>query len=456
MKVLVEETDVVPFVSRIMDNFQLVAREKNIFFQLENDETSVYLWIDKDKFEKIIFNLLSNAFKYTPANKSVTVRIKTVKEKVQISVIDEGVGIIPQKLETLFQRFETLVSKDMLHMSSGIGLSLVKELVELHHANIEVFSQPGLGSEFMVSFQMGNEHFREDDMVEFILSDDIHYQSLPLQEEAENTDDDSKWSILIVEDSPELLRFLMSILSKEHQVIGAVNGQDGLEKAQQLIPDMIVSDVMMPVMDGLDMVKAIKENEDLCHIPIILLSSKDSLDDRINGLERGIDDYIAKPFNASYLQTRIRYMIRQRIQLQELYLSSLSIGEKLSIQEKLKPAQPQISSYDELFIQHMMDFMEKNMDNVSLSVTDFADAFSMSRAVFYKKTKSLLGISPVDFMKDIRIKRAVQLIDSGMNSFTEVAYMCGFSEPNYFSKCFKKEMGVSPSEYKSSIRKSRQ
>ncbi|MDP4209434.1 MAG: two-component regulator propeller domain-containing protein [Bacteroidota bacterium] len=457
MELLLENTEVVSFVSRIMENFQLIAKEKNITFQLDSDREVSYLWIDKDKVEKIIFNLLSNAFKYTPANKSVTVRIQTEGEKVYMSVVDEGIGIIAQKIDSLFQRFETLVNQDMLHVSSGIGLSLVKEFAELHHGFVKVHSQPGMGSEFKVSFLTGKDHFKKDEHVDFILSDEdaakgeqSHVYSKEIMDE-KGLSENEKWTILIVEDNPELLRFLKNILSHDYSVVEAVNGQDGLEKALSTMPDMIVSDVMMPVMDGLDMVERIKENKDLCHIPVILLSAKSSLGDRIGGLEKGIDDYITKPFSATYLKTRIRTLIGQRRALQELYLSLLSVGGKQSLQEQLTPLHPQISSYDEQFIQRLMDFMEKNMDNTSLAVEEFASAFSMSRAVFFKKIKTLLGISPGDFIRDIRVKRAVQLIESGAVSLTEVAYKCGFSDPNYFGKCFKKQVGVSPSEYKKKV-----
>ncbi len=465
MKVLIEETDVISFVSRIMDNFQLIAEEKKISFNLDSDREALYLWIDKDKFEKIIFNLLSNAFKYTPDHKSVTVRILTQDNKVSISIIDEGVGILAQKIDSLFQRFETLVNQSVLHCSSGIGLALVKELVELHHGSIEVVSQPGIGSEFKVMFLMGKDQFDEDEEINFILSDnkhsDIQQTNNPYEERSlyqmaspeysdvrEPENNKEKWTILIVEDNPELLRFMKNILSKEYNIIEAINGQDGIEKILTFMPDIVVSDVMMPVMDGLDMVKAVKENKDLCHIPIILLSAKSMLDDRIKGLENGVDDYITKPFSTNYLKARIRNLIIQRQELQKLYLNSLSVREKSFLQEQTTPLDPHISTYDEIFIQRLMDFIEENIENSALTVEDFASSFAMSRSTFFKKVKMLLGVSPNDFIRDIRIKRAIRYIDSGMDSVTEVAYKCGFSDPNYFGKSFKKQMGVSPSEYK--------
>lgn len=343
----------------------------------------------------------------------------------------------------------------MLNVSSGIGLSLVKELVELHHATIRVVSQPGTGSEFKIAFLLGNAHFKNDKQIEFILSDEIHYTNDGNFDSKDsiasdgNKGSNEKWSILIVEDNYELRKFLNDILSREYLVFEAENGKDGLDMAMSKMPDIIVSDVMMPVKDGLEMVREIKDNRDLCHIPIILLTAKASLDDRIKGLEKGIDDYITKPFSASFLRTRIQNLLRQRKTLQELYRTSLTAGNRSLINESLEPAQPHIMSGDEIFIQKLMDFMESNMDNPSLSVDDFVDSFSMSRAVFFKKMKMLLGISPVNFIQDIRIKRAIQLMKSGLNSVADIAYRCGFSDPNYFAKCFKKQIGISPSEYKS-------
>lgn len=458
MRVLIEETEIVSFVSRIMDNFQLVAEDKNISFQLDSAHKPLILWIDKDKFEKIIFNLLSNAFKYTPEYKSVTVRISPQDDKVSISVIDEGVGILTQKIDSLFQRFETLVNQNVLNASSGIGLSLVKELVDLHHGSIEVESQLGVGSKFKVVFLTGKDHFRDDE-VDYLLSDDIGQDtsktdtgSLLCHDECGHSDtevSEDKWTILVVEDNAELRRFMYNVLSHEYNVVEAVNGKDGFEKTMSIMPDMIVSDVMMPVMDGLDMVKAVKEHKDLCHIPIILLSAKSMLDDRIKGFENGIDDYITKPFSTNYLKARIRNLITQRHKLQELYLSSLTTGSKKpDIEDHDSTLNTLISASDKMFIQTLMEYMEENLGNSDINVEDLSNLFSMSRSAFFKKTKMLLGVSPNDFIRDLRIKRATLLIESDTLSLAEVAYKCGFSDPNYFGKCFKKFTGYSPSEYK--------
>lgn len=463
MKLLLEKTDIVELLQKVMDNFRLIAEEKNINFRLQTDKESIHCWIDQDKVEKIIFNLLSNAFKYTPANKSITVYAHTTKDKVVISVADEGIGIDPKKQQTLFQRFETLVNNNILQPSSGIGLSLVKELIELHQGNIQVNTETGIGSEFIVTLPLDQKVYEGKENAEFILSDipSTHNQKdskhkaifpIPekkniLQENIAYCDVDDKTdeefiSVLIIEDNTELRSFLNDILSGTYKVIEATNGQEGLEQALQYIPDFIISDVMMPVMDGLDMVKAIKEQRDICHIPIILLSAKSSLDDRISGLEHGIDDYITKPFSSTYLKIRIKYLLQQRKQLQELYLKQWSKTLKktpVPIAD-IEPTPPQITSFDEEFMKRVMEIMNNQMDNSDFIIDEFAKKLGMGRTVFYQKLKSLTGLSPIDFVREMRIKRAKQLAESGEYNVSTIAYMTGFNDPKYFSKCFKPQI----------------
>lgn len=457
MKLLIEETDLIPLLQKVMSSFKLIAEEKNINYQLTSTIQSVYSWVDRDKFEKIFFNLLSNAFKYTPADKSITVNITTKEKTVEIEVADEGIGIAVEKQHSLFQRFESLVKQNILQPSSGIGLSLVKEMVEMHHGTITVNSQPGVGSRFTVSLPLQREIFEEDVQVEFILNDSQSSAPHPVDsmkapeevEEKEDLENNSDgFSILVVEDNEELKAFLKSILSENYTVITASNGEEGLQHAVDDLPDLIISDVMMPVMDGLEMIRQIKENNNICHIPIIVLSAKASLDDRIAGLEQGIDDYITKPFSATYLKTRVASLLRQRKALQELYMNRLMEGKNTSSPDPLTPSQPQITPYDEQFMEKVMAYMEEQMDNAELTIDEFAEQLMLSRTIFYRKLKSIVGLTPVDFIREIRIKRAVQLIDSDEYNFSQVAYMTGFNDPKYFSKCFKKVIGITPSEYK--------
>lgn len=459
MKLLIEETDLIALLRKVMNNFKLIAEEKNMNYQLVSSIQSLYGWVDRDKFEKIFFNLLSNAFKYTPAGKSITVKVTTEKEKINIEVADEGIGIAIEKQGSLFQRFETLVKQNILQPSSGIGLSLVKEMVELHHGTITIDSEPGIGSRFTITLPLQREIFTEDVQVEFILDDGKGSSSVPhpvdstkASEDMENKEEfdnnGDNLSILVVEDNEELKVFLKNILSETYTVITASNGEEGLRHAIDNIPDLIISDVMMPVMDGLEMIKQIKENNNICHIPIIVLSAKASLDDRIAGLEQGIDDYIIKPFSATYLKTRIASLLRQRKLLQEIYMNKLAEGKNISSSNTLTPSQPQITPYDEQFMQKVMEFMEEQMDNAELTVDEFAEKLMLSRTIFYRKLKSIIGLTPIDFIREIRIKRAVQLIDCGEYNFSQIAYQTGFNDPKYFGKCFKKIMGITPSEYK--------
>lgn len=434
MKLLIEETDLIPLLQKVMSSFKLIAEEKNINYQLTSTIQSVYSWVDRDKFEKIFFNLLSNAFKYTPADKSITVNITTKEKTVEIEVADEGIGIAVEKQHSLFQRFESLVKQNILQPSSGIGLSLVKEMVEMHHGTITVNSQPGIGSRFTVSLPLQREIFEEDVQVEFILNDSQSsaphpVDSMKAPEEVEEKEDletnSDGFSILVVEDNEELKAFLKSILSENYTVITASNGEEGLQHAVDDLPDLIISDVMMPVMDGLEMIRQIKENNNICHIPIIVLSAKASLDDRIAGLEQGIDDYITKPFSATYLKTRVASLLRQRKALQELYMNRLMEGKNTSSPDPLTPSQPQITPYDEQFMKKVMAYMEEQMDNAELTIDEFAEQLMLSRTIFYRKLKSIVGLTPVDFIREIRIKRAVQLIDSDEYNFSQVAYMTG-------------------------------
>lgn len=457
MKLLIEETDLIPLLQKVMSSFKSIAEEKNINYQLTSTIQSVYSWVDRDKFEKIFFNLLSNAFKYTPADKSITVNMTTKEKTIEIEVADEGIGIAVEKQHSLFQRFESLVKQNILQPSSGIGLSLVKEMVEMHHGTITVDSQPGVGSRFTVSLPLQREVFEEDVQVEFILNDSQSSTPHPVDsmkapeemEEKEDLENNSDgFSILVVEDNEELKAFLKNILSENYTVITASNGEEGLQHAVDDLPDLIISDVMMPVMDGLEMIRQIKENNNICHIPIIVLSAKASLDDRIAGLEQGIDDYITKPFSATYLKTRIASLLRQRKALQEIYMNRLMEGKTASSPDLLTPSQPQITPYDEQFMEKVMAYMEEQMDNAELTIDQFAEQLMLSRTIFYRKLKSIVGLTPVDFIREIRIKRAVQLIDSDEYNFSQVAYMTGFNDPKYFSKCFKKVIGITPSEYK--------
>ena len=461
MKMQVQQLEIVSFTRKIMDYFEAVAKERNINYVLESEKEAVYLWVDADKYEKIVYNLLSNSFKYTPDEKMIKIVIAENERIVSLTVQDQGIGITDNKKKKLFVRFENHVeSKSMFHLSTGIGLSLVKEFADMHKAEIYVTSKVGEGSSFKIDFLKGKEHY--DEKVEFLLNDtdsDERTDERPLiDDDTDNIEDGSgtdtgKDVMMIVEDNSELRKFLKSIFRTDYHIIEAANGEEGKEKAIKHVPDIIISDVMMPVKDGFQMMQELRRDITTSHIPLILLTAKTAIESKLEGLEYGADDYITKPFNATYLKARVRNILLSRAKLQESYRKKLLNDRWKEDEDKSgenDTKAPAMSPNDQKFMNKLMELMERNIDNGDLIVDDLVKDMAVSRSVFFKKLKSLTGLAPVEFIKEIRINKAVQLIESGEFSITQIAYMVGINDPRYFSKCFKQKMGMTPTEYKDS------
>lgn len=457
MKMQVQQIDVVTFVRTIMESFHAMADEQQIDFLLECELPSIYIWTDTDKLEKILFNLLSNAFKYTPRGKQIKVQLSEDDNCFRMSVQDQGIGIAESKQKSLFVRFENLVDKNLFNQpSSGIGLSLVKELVEMHQGKITIQSKPGEGSNFTVLLLKGQDHFDAD--TEFIVSDDITHQQesksylnvSPTQAEMETEPDTAKETLLLVEDNTELRFFLKTIFISHFNIIEAENGKTGLEKAREFTPDIIISDVMMPEMDGIEMMKELHADVNTSHIALILLTAKSNIESKIEGMELGADDYITKPFSAAYLKARIFNLLEQRKKLQALYCATLISNTSGEEGTENQIQAPSLSPSDQKFVDRLMELMDEHMDNGALMVEDLAASLSMSRSVFFKKLKSLIGLSPVEFVREVRMKRAAELIEEGGYNMAQIAYMVGFNDPHYFSKCFKLVFSMTPTEYKES------
>lgn len=495
MKMQVQRVDVVTFIRKVMDNFEAVAEEHRIDFLFQTENEHLYLWVDADKLEKIVFNLLSNAFKYTPNGKMITVFIREDENTVSIGVQDQGIGIAENKKKSLFVRFENLVDKNLFNQAStGIGLSLVKELVEMHKATISVDSRLGEGSCFMVDFQKGKEHY--DKEVEFILEDtdvpvrmgqvvDIANASIQSETAMSSTNEEeqtasevavsgeeaAKELMLLVEDNQELRTFLRSIFLPTYRVVEASDGVEGLDKALKYIPDIIISDVMMPEKDGIEMTRELRADMTTSHIPIILLTAKTTIESKLEGLEYGADDYITKPFSATYLQARVENLLSQRKKLQCFYrdnLMNIPVAEnenQVMVSEENTPVEndsnatdpdpaiPAMSPNDRRFMDKLVELMEKNIDNGELVVDDLVRELAVSRSVFFKKLKMLTGLAPIEFIKQMRIKRAVQLIETREFNMTQISYMVGINDPRYFSKCFKAQIGMTPTEYRDKMNK---
>lgn len=457
MGLTIEYRDIIIMLHNIMDNFRLLATEKNINFSLQTTLPSVFLWIDSDKFEKIIFNLLSNAFKYTPDNKSITLIVMESGQFVSIAVKDEGIGISKDKVSSIFERFTTVSKENDMQPSSGIGLSLVNELVKMLHGEIQVESEVKKGSVFKLVLHKGKEIYAQDKNVEYILNDTSEEQETVLAEPEQNdkislpdmppATKETLVKVMVVEDNAELRQFICEILSGTYRVVGVADGVMALEKIEEEIPDFIITDIMMPRMDGIELIRHIKENVNTCDIPLIILSAKSSVEDRIQCLQLGIDDYIPKPFSSDYLKSRIENLIRQRKVLQSAFLSKYGAQPKKEPLEAVAYPVSQIVPLDELFMQKLVGFMEENYSNPGLRVNDLAEFMNMSRSVFNRKVNGIMGISPIEYIKNYRLNKAKSFIQSGM-SFSEVAFAVGFSDPGYFGKAFKKAFNQTLTEYK--------
>lgn len=459
MKLRVQCIDLIPFTRRIMDNFEGLAAEKQITFRLTATENRYTLWADADKYEKIIFNLLSNAFKYTPNGKCITVFIKEDEQHISVGVQDQGIGIEENRRKSIFLRFENLAEKNQLNQSStGIGLSLVNELVEMHQATITVDSHMGQGSCFKVNFLKGKAHY--DSTVEF-LQDDMTASMIvnkeSLAEVSSQEEDNNKELMLLVEDNQELRQFLHSIFSSDYRIVEAEDGMQGGALAHELVPDIIISDVMMPHKDGITLTRELRSDLATSHIPLILLTAKTSAESQLEGLEYGADDYITKPFSATYLKARVKNLLTSRAQLQSIYRTALmpvtAEVSQFSKEENAaptveEPQEPIMAPQDKKFMERLMQLMEKNLDNGDLVVDDLVQELAVSRSVFFKKLKTLTGLAPIEFIKEIRINKAIQLIETGEYTMTQISYMVGINDPRYFSKCFKQKMGMTPTEYR--------
>lgn len=472
MKMQVQRVNVVALTRRIMENFDAAAEEHRIDYIFETEKEELYLWIDADKYEKILFNLLSNAFKYTPDGKMISVFVREDEDQISVAVEDQGIGIAENAKKSLFVRFENLVDRNIFHHSStGIGLSLVKELVEMHKAQIMVDSKLGVGSLFKVVFKKGKEHY--DESVEFLQDDATASIGLleqvldaPASEKTSSVEageeklpstpvEEIKGTMLIIEDNAELRAFLRRIFSSEYRIVEASDGMQGWHKALTFLPDIIISDVMMPEKDGITLTQELRNEMTTSHIPIVLLTAKNSIESKLKGLEYGADDYITKPFSAIYLQARVKNLLAQRQQLQSVFREQLmsggSVNEEEETEEAIQTQEPQAVSMvpnDRKFMDRLVELMEKNMDNGELLVDDLVRELAVSRSVFFKKLKTLTGLAPIEFIKEMRMKRAVQLIETGEFTMTQIAYMVGINDPRYFSKCFKQKMGMTPTEYR--------
>jgi signal transduction histidine kinase/ligand-binding sensor domain-containing protein/DNA-binding response OmpR family regulator len=450
MQLRASEGDVIKFIKGIMASFTSFAEKSKIRFTFASNNDSIKLWFDADKLEKIVYNLLSNAFKFTPENGHISITVNYIadaekdKEFVEISVKDTGIGIPAKDIPNIFRRFyQAENSQSQKQESSGIGLALTKDLVDLHKGEILAISEPNKGAQFIVKLPIGNAHLKEDEIIKGFIeheSDqmDIYTPDPEIQEDKRSKEGaKNKELILLVEDNADLRAYMNDNLSDRFRLIEAVDGQDGWQKALEHFPDLIISDVMMPVMDGLELCNKLKSDEKTSHIPVILLTARSSDDFMIQGLKTGADDYISKPFNLNVLLARIDNIIESRKKLRDRFNTEL----------RIEPRDITITTTDEKFLQKAMDVVEANLSNPEFDVEVFGSQMGVSRMQLYRKLMALTSQSGNQFIRTMRLKRAAQIMEKDSLSVTEVMYKVGFNNRSYFTSCFQEQFGIAPKDF---------
>jgi signal transduction histidine kinase/ligand-binding sensor domain-containing protein/DNA-binding response OmpR family regulator len=445
----VSRVEIVSFTKKISEYFIDAAREKQIDLQIDGDSDGIDAWVDAEKLDIVIYNLLANAFKFTPNNKRITIAISqnTMLGYLSITISDQGNGVAENKLKDIFELYYEGDHGDATNLKgTGIGLALSKELIELHYGKITAKNNADRGLSVTIELKLGKEHFLGAE-VEFIDMPQVPHQfeetveDMLFQTVHVTNDHNSKVPlVLLVEDNNDLRTFLATQLNEHYRVEQAENGEEGLKKAMMLLPDLILSDVMMPKMDGIQMLDRLKNDVLTSHIPIVLLSAKFSVESQIEGLKYGADYYITKPFQNDFLLASIENLIKQRKRIFETFLN----GKKTI---ELSPGEIVITSHDEVFLKKVITIVEERMVDPDFNIDAVAVQLNMGRSTFYKKFKSLTNIPPVEFVRDMRVKRAKQLLDAGENNIADVAYAVGFNTPKYFSTCFKEHYSLSPTEY---------
>lgn len=440
------EGDIISFIRETVYSFSDISEKKDIKLSLNTSVSSLETLFDQDKLEKILFNLLSNAFKFTPEHGSVTVDVTSNYSDHQqwlvIKVADTGIGIPADKKGKIFERFfQSDLPASMVNQGSGIGLSITREFVKIHGGTITVQSEPAQGSCFIVRFPVKAVVQKEPVVSHIIPVDELN--EVETSESNIENNSSRKPVLLLVEDNEDFRFYLKDNLKLEFEIAEARNGKEGLKQVLKYFPDLIVSDVMMPEMDGMELCKRIKSDQRTSHIPVILLTARIAEEQKLQGFETGADDYVTKPFNFEILLSRIRNLIAQREQFQKIFQKHLDV----------RASELKITPLDEKFIQNAIKCVEENISSPEFTVEDLSHHLGISRANLYKKVLSLTGKSPLEFIRTIRMQQAAQLLEKSQLTVAEIAYQVGFNNPKYFTRYFKEEFNMLPSVYASEKRK---
>ena len=419
-------------------SFDSLADSSDIIFEYENNAPDVIVNADTKRIGQVITNLLSNAFKYTPSGGRIRVLVERDLDDVVISVKDSGRGISSEDLPFIFDRFRT-ANQSEGGAGTGIGLALVNELVNLHNGRVEVESDYGFGSEFRVYLRCESiDEISNLDSISDVnpISDVLEFQ---INSDGNEESGAHEHTVLVVDDNDDMRSYLRDVLHSAYNVHEAIHGQDGLERARAFKPDMIIADVMMPVMDGLEFCEKIREDPTLNHVPIILLTAKASEQARKDGLLSRADDFMTKPFDSDELLIRAENLIEIRKSLHLKYGSHLAVA----------PSEINAVSRDEGFVTDVRSIVEREMSNSLFSVDFLADELAMSRRQLERRLRAAVNLSPAGFIRTIRLKRAAQLLERDVGSISAIARNVGFADSAYFSKLFKQTFGVTPSQYSS-------
>lgn len=433
LKLNVSNFDIVAFTKDIVDSYKDLAHKKNINLEILNTNEKQFLWLDPDKTDKIIYNLLSNAIKYTDSNGTVIVSIDKRENEMIIKITDTGIGMSQEEQKNIFNHFYRSPKVSSQIDGHGIGLTLVKALVEIQHGTIECISEENLGTTINVLFKLGNKHFKQSEINQVTPAPRVQQEMLtPVIMDSGNPLGNT---ILLVEDNPELLEYLSGLLGKYYKIETAKNGKEALKKLEDNIPDLILTDLMMPVMDGISLAKALQEVPKTRFIPLIILSAKTDVSSKIEGFQTNIYDYIEKPFNPSLLLSRINNILIRNAEIKnDVEQFSITKNEKLS-------------KSDKSFLQKVLMILEKSYSNSEFNADQLSNELGMSRVTFYRKMKKLDQEVPGELIRKYRLKKAVKMMEEGGRTINEICNEVGFLSLSHFRKSFKDEYGTLPSKY---------
>ena len=446
MKLSTAPTNIIPLLKALVLSFASYAERKGITLQINTYEDRIIIYLDKEKIEKIFTNLLSNALKFTPDRGRIEINLSQNNDYLKVRISDTGIGIPEEKLTKIFDRFfQVDGSHTREQEGTGIGLSLTKELVELHKGKIEVESEEGKGTTFTVSLTLGKDHLSPDEICK---PEEKNIKKIPgfygdIQNTEggeiafENMEKEQMPLLLIVEDNYDVRYYIKDNLKNDYRVLEATDGEDGWNKSIEQLPDLIISDVMMPKTDGFKLCEKLKTDERTSHIPVLLLTAKAAKQDRLEGYEAGADDYIMKPFETDELKARIKNLIEQRKRLHEHFKNRGIFDTE----------QAGVTSVDKKFLQKLSATIIQNISDSSFDLETLSDILGLSRSALYRKITSLTGEAPGELIRQIRLKRAAELIEQKFGNLSEIALEVGFNNPAYFSEVFRKQYGVTPSQY---------